>query len=259
MYLHQTAELCKWKRRAEKQHCTASRESQDSSWCHGPARFYRLTPGSTWERSAISMCTTSTVFHVVGSNSCTWAQNNKWYKILVSCGYTHVPYVAPEWKKKNILLTFSNEPVSGLCHVSILIMKSSFMYSFWKKRARCLHSWNRKNDLQCVSCRNIRSKEHVIVTSELQITFLKHRKVNLRCSEKCYLWCSERERSRSPEKQTSTFNMWRSHNKKAFKEWQHTHFTVKYLDTRVVKHTNNMSQINSTNYRVTEYIQGHSM
>ena len=29
-------------------------------------------------------------------------------------------------------LTFSNIPVSGLCHVSILMKKSSFMYSFWK-------------------------------------------------------------------------------------------------------------------------------
>lgn len=28
------------------------------------------------------------------------------------------------------LLTFSIVPMSGLCHVSIFIMKSSFMYSF---------------------------------------------------------------------------------------------------------------------------------
>lgn len=31
------------------------------------------------------------------------------------------------------LLTLSNVPMSGLCHVSILIMKSSFMYSFWRE------------------------------------------------------------------------------------------------------------------------------
>ncbi len=34
-------------------------------------------------------------------------------------------------KQRNVSLTFSKEPMSGLCHVSILIMKSSFMYSFW--------------------------------------------------------------------------------------------------------------------------------
>lgn len=31
-------------------------------------------------------------------------------------------------------LTFSRAPISGLCHVSILMKKSSFMYSFWKNQ-----------------------------------------------------------------------------------------------------------------------------
>lgn len=31
-------------------------------------------------------------------------------------------------------LTFSNVPKSGLCHVLISIMKSSFMYSFWREK-----------------------------------------------------------------------------------------------------------------------------
>lgn len=55
-------------------------------------------------------------------------------------------------RSKNIALTFSKEPKSGLCHVSILIMKSSFMYSFWEKE-RVMFTFmkqgfitNRKND-----------------------------------------------------------------------------------------------------------------
>ena len=54
---------------------------------------------------------------------CQWASNT----LATS------PPAPPPTHTRNKSLTFSWWPMSGLCHVSILIRKLSFMYSFWGK------------------------------------------------------------------------------------------------------------------------------
>lgn len=73
----------------------------------------------------ITKCRVGTIMMVV-PGPCTQWPSRPWS--------SHAPALSAQWK-----LTFSNVPKSGLCHVSILMKKSSFMYSFCRKHKNVTH------------------------------------------------------------------------------------------------------------------------